>query len=45
MMFFSSIKNINLSIRIDNEVIAESSEEKLLGIILDKKMALKNANI
>ena len=27
LMFFSSIKNINLSIRIDKEVIAESSEE------------------
>ena len=35
LMFFSNIKNTNLSIRIDNEVIAESSEEMLLGIILD----------
>ena len=33
LMFFSSVKNTNLSIRIDNEVIAESSEEKLLGLI------------
>ena len=42
LMFFSSIKNINLSIKIDNEVIAESSEEKLLGIILDKTLSFKS---
>ena len=41
-MFFSSIKNTNLSIRIDNEIIAESSEEKLLGIILDKTLSFKS---
>ena len=34
LLFFSSTKNTNLSIRIDNEVIAESSE--VLGIISDK---------
>ena len=42
LMFFSSIKNTSLSIRIDNEVIAESSEEKLLGITLDKTLPFKS---
>ena len=42
LMFFSSIKNTSLSIQIDNEVIAESSEEKLQGIILDKTLSFKS---
>ena len=35
LMFLISIGNTNLSIRINNDEIPESSEEKLLGIILE----------
>ena len=42
LMLISNIKNTNLSIRIDNEVIAESSEEKLLAIIFDKTLSFKS---
>ena len=40
-MFFSNVKSTNIEININNEVIQESSEERLLGVILDKTLSLK----
>ena len=40
LMFFSNTKSTNIEIKINNEVIHESPEEKLLGIIFDKTIIL-----
>ena len=41
LMFFSNTKSTNIEIKINNEVIHESPEEKLLGIIFDKTLSFK----
>ena len=41
LMFFSNSKSTNIEIKINNEVIHESPEEKLLGIIFDKTLSFK----
>ena len=33
LMFFSNVKNISITQKIDNELILESPEEYLLGVI------------
>ena len=37
-MFFSNAKNTNITTNTNYEVIHESSEEKLLGVIFDKTL-------
>ena len=41
LMFFSNVKSTNIEININNEVIQESSEERLLGVILDNTLSFK----
>ena len=41
LMFFSNTKSTNIEIKINNEMIHESPEEKLLGIIFDKTLSFK----
>ena len=38
-MFFSNTKGTNIEIKIKNEVIHESPEEKFLGAIFDKTLS------
>ena len=38
---FSNTKSTNIEIEINNEVIHESPEEKLLGVVFDKTLSLK----
>ena len=40
-MFFSNVKNTIIKININNELIHESSEQKLPGVMLDKTLSLK----
>ena len=37
-----NVKRTNITIKIDNELIHESSEEKLVGVKLDKFYLLKH---
>ena len=41
LMFFSNVHNTSITIKISNEIIYESPEEKLLGVILDKALSFK----
>ena len=41
LIFFSNMKNTDITINIDNELIHESSEETLLCVILDKTSSFK----
>ena len=41
LMFFSNTKSTNIEIKSNNEVIHESPEERLLGIIFDKTLSFK----
>ena len=42
LMFFSNVQNTSVTIKINNELIHENREEKLLGVILDKTLPLKH---
>ena len=41
LMFFSNVKNISITQKIDNELIIESPEEYLLGVILHETLSFK----
>ena len=40
-MYFSNVQSTSIAIQINNEVIQESPEEKLLGVTLDKTLSFK----
>ena len=41
LMFFSNVQSTSITIKINNELIHESPEEKLLSVILDKTLSFK----
>ena len=45
LTIFSNTKDTSLEIKIDNEIIPESSEEKLLRVSLDKTLSFKTHTI
>ena len=40
-IFFSNVQSTSITIKINNELIHDSPEEKLLGVILDKTLSFK----
>ena len=40
-LLFSNVKSSNITIKINNALIRESPEEKLLGVIVDKTLSVK----